>query len=223
MEIAENFHAFLWDSMTINNCNTYLIDSTVRILIDPGHHRLFSHVEKGLNTLNLAPADIDLVICTHAHPDHMEAVQHLNPGTTPFTLHEKEWRFLQSVDKNIIASLGIDLESFHPEFLITGGRLSMENIDLQIIHTPGHSPGSVCIYWPDLKALVTGDLIFKEGVGRTDIPGGDGALLKKSIKRIIAQGIDIEWILPGHGPVVSGTDNIRNLFDQLETFWLNYI
>ncbi|MBW2158037.1 MAG: MBL fold metallo-hydrolase, partial [Deltaproteobacteria bacterium] len=68
----------MWESMSANNCNTYLIDGPTRILIDPGHRHLFDHVNQGLMELNLTLEDIGLIICTHAHPDHMEAVQLFN-------------------------------------------------------------------------------------------------------------------------------------------------
>jgi glyoxylase-like metal-dependent hydrolase (beta-lactamase superfamily II) len=75
MKIANNLHAFIWQSMTANNCNAYFIDGPTRVLIDPGHRALFEHVERGLGDLGLKTDDIDLIVCTHAHPDHLEAVQ----------------------------------------------------------------------------------------------------------------------------------------------------
>ena len=81
---------------------------------------------------------------------------------------------------------------------------------MKVFHTPGHSPGSVSLYWPDKKVLFTGDLIFKDGVGRTDLPGGDSSLLKESIKRL--KGLEIEWLLPGHGDMVSGAKEVRANF-----------
>ena len=74
MKLTENLHAFIWQSMTTNNCNAYLIDGPKRVLIDPGHRALFDHVQMGLKQLQLTIDDIDLIICTHAHPDHLEAV-----------------------------------------------------------------------------------------------------------------------------------------------------
>jgi len=71
MRICHQLHAFLWKSMTVNNCNTYFIDGPTRILIDPGHVAQFDHVVHGLKELGLTPKDIDLIICTHAHPDHI--------------------------------------------------------------------------------------------------------------------------------------------------------
>ena len=85
----------------------------------------------------------------------------------------------------------------------------------------GHSPGSVALYWPEEKALFTGDLIFRGGVGRTDLPGGNGADLKQSIKRLVE--LDIEWILPGHGDLVSGGAEVRANFNHIEQVFFNYV
>ena len=90
----------MWESMSANNCNTYLIDGPTRILIDPGHSHLFDHVNKGLMELNLTIEDIGLIICTHAHPDHMEAVQLFSKTHALITLHPKEWSFLKTMDKS---------------------------------------------------------------------------------------------------------------------------
>lgn len=62
MKITENLHAFVWESMTTNNCNSYLIDGPTRVLIDPGHSRLFDHVELGLKQLGLTISDIGVII-----------------------------------------------------------------------------------------------------------------------------------------------------------------
>ena len=95
------------------------------------------------------------------------------------------------------------------------------SLELSVIHTPGHSPGSASLYWPLQKALFTGDLIFREGVGRTDLPGGDGSLLKESIKRLAE--LDVEWLLPGHGNFISGAKAVRKNFDQVEQFYFAYV
>ena len=106
MQITDNLHAFIWDSMTANNCNTYLIDGPVRILIDPGHAGLFDHVRSGLADLGLKPEDIGLVICTHGHPDHMEAVQRFKDTPARFTIHETEWHWIKSMENHMRGVLG---------------------------------------------------------------------------------------------------------------------
>ena len=221
MKIVNNLHAFIWQSMTANNCNAYFIDGPTRVLIDPGHRALFEHVEGGLRDLGLKTDDIDLIICTHAHPDHLEAVQLFKQQSVLFTLNETEWHWAKTAGKQMSAAFGIDIEAFTPDFFLKEGALSLDGLEMQVFHTPGHSPGSICLYWPMQKALFSGDLVFKEGLGRTDLPGGDGATIKESIKRM-AQ-LDVELLLSGHGEIVSGAQEVKSNFDQIEDFWFRYV
>ena len=221
MKLSENLHAFIWQSMSTNNCNAYFIDGPKRVLIDPGHRALFEHVQRGLKELNLSIDDIDVIICTHAHPDHLEAVPLFKDTPTLFAMHETEWQWASTIGKQMSASFGIDINDLRPDFFLTEGKLSLNGLDLDIIHTPGHSPGSVSLYWPQEKALFTGDLIFKEGVGRTDLPGGDGSQLKESIKGL--NSLDAEWLLSGHGEVISGAENVKKNFADVESFYFAYV
>ncbi|MFO7738706.1 MAG: hypothetical protein R6V46_09540, partial [Desulfatiglandaceae bacterium] len=70
-------------------------------------------------------------------------------------------------------------------------------------------------------ALFTGDLIFKQGLGRTDLPGGDGGLLKDSIKRI--SHLEVDYLLPGHGDIISGRDRVNSNFNDVEKTWFGYL
>jgi glyoxylase-like metal-dependent hydrolase (beta-lactamase superfamily II) len=221
MKLTDNLHAFIWQSMTANNCNAYFIDGPSRVLIDPGHRALFEHVQRGLEDLDLSIKDIDVVICTHAHPDHLEAVPLLKNTAALFTMHETEWQWAATIGKQMSPSFGIDINELRPDFFLTEGNLSLDGLDLDIIHTPGHSPGSVSLYWPQQKALFTGDLVFKEGVGRTDLPGGDGSQLKESIKGL--KNLDVEWLLSGHGEVLSGSENVKKNFENVESFYFRYV
>lgn len=221
IKIYDNLYAFIWESMTVNNCNTYLIDGPTRVLIDPGHAHLFEHVLKGLGDLGLGIEDIGLVVCTHAHPDHIEAVKLFKTTPALFTIHEEEWKLVKSMEKYLNMSLKVDISSFLPDFFLQQGDFSVKGIDVNVIHTPGHSPGSISLYLPEQKALFTGDVIFKEALGRTDLPGGNGATLKESITRL--SGLDAEFLLSGHGEVVSGCDDVKRNFDHVMQVWFNYI
>ncbi len=221
MNLTGNLHAFVWQSMTTNNCNAYLIDGPQRVLIDPGHRSLFEHVRRGLAQLDLTIRDIDVVICTHAHPDHLEAIPLFKEKPALFTLHQDEWQWMTTVGKQMSAAFGFDLDEFQPDFFLKEGTLSLDGLELKILHTPGHSPGSVVLYWPVAKALFTGDLVFKEGVGRTDLPGGDGTRLKQSIKGLMS--LDVEWLLPGHGEIIQGADQVQKNFKEIEEFWFSYV
>ena len=221
MKLNDNLHAFLWQSMTSNNCNAYLIDGPSRVLIDPGHRAQFEHVQHELEQLDLSINDIDLVICTHAHPDHLEAVSLFKDTPSLFTLHETEWQWAATIGKQMSAAYGIDIDDFQPDFFLKEGTLALDGLELDIFHTPGHSPGSVVLYWHLQKALFTGDLIFKEGVGRTDLPGGDGSKLKESIKGL--KDLDVEWLLSGHGDLISGAEKVKKNFEDVELFYFAYV
>lgn len=220
MQIGENLHAFFWQSMTANNCNTYLIDGPLRVLIDPGHAALFEHVRRGLADLDLTPEAIDVVVCTHPHPDHIEAARFFAPAAA-ITMHAEAWQMVQQTASFLGVGPTRELEALTPAFFLQEGSLRLASLDLQVYHTPGHAPGSICLYWPARKALFCGDLIFREGIGRTDLPGGDGAQLKTSILRMAA--LDVELVLTGHGDILSGAAAVRQNFTDIETYWFRYI
>lgn len=221
MQVCDHLHAFIWRSMSANNCNCYLIDCSKRILIDPGHAPYFDHVESGLRELDLTIADIDVVICTHAHPDHIEAAQTVKRAGALFALHTDDWELVKQMAPQLSAAGGFSLEELTPNLLLSEGELNIGDTSLSVYHTPGHSPGSICLHWPLHQALFTGDLVFKDGVGRTDLPGGDDRQLVKSISRIAA--LPARYLLPGHGEMVSGEEAIQTNFDRLNRVYLDYL
>lgn len=221
MKIINNIHAFIWESMTANNCNSYLIDGPARVLIDPGHRAMFEHVEQGLGELDLGIDDIDVVICTHGHPDHLEAAQLFKGKNTRFAINATEWQWIDTIGRPMSAALGIDMDAIRPDFFLREGDLAIKELQFKVFHTPGHSPGSVCLYLNEEKALFTGDLVFKEGVGRTDLPGGDGRELKASIMRLV--DLDVEWLLSGHGDIISGSQEVKANFESIQQYWFQYI
>lgn len=143
MKVFDGLHAFMWESMIANNCNTYLIDGPTRVLIDPGHEAYFDHVTEGLAALGLGIEDIDMIICTHCHPDHIEAVNRFNRDRTQFAIHEAEWGFLTGPAGRRWNSL--TCESTSSPLLLREGPLTLNNLSLEVYHTPGHSPGSLCL------------------------------------------------------------------------------
>jgi glyoxylase-like metal-dependent hydrolase (beta-lactamase superfamily II) len=222
MELAPKLHAFLWTSTRANNCNTYLIRSAEKaVLIDPGHAPYFDHVRQGLAQLGLNLGDVDLVVGTHAHPDHIEALRLFDRERTLFALHETEWRLVEEMAPYLAASRDVDLEALAPDFFLQEGDLAVGDIQLEVYHTPGHAPGAVCLHWPAERALFTGDLIFSGGLGRTDLPGGDGAQLKASIRRMA--DLEAAWLLCGHGDVVSGAEAVRQNFEAVARTWFGYV
>jgi len=221
MKVTEQIHALIWRSASSNNCNAYLLADQARILIDPGHVQHFRYVQTGLDALGLSIEDMDLVLCTHAHADHLEAVQLFSEAGVPFAVHEAEAQVVESMARQLSDRRRQATGSLVPAFYLTEGELEVKGLDLEIIHTPGHSPGSVSIYWPSQKALFSGDLIFRDGVGRTDLPRGDGQQLKESIKRVAERRTD--YLLSGHGDMVSGQDDVRSNFERVEEYWFPYV
>jgi len=219
MQIVENLHAFLWLDPTTNNCNTYFINGQKRILIDPGHVHLSGQMRAHLAALSLGPEDMDLVIVTHGHPDHMEGVQLFSETPALIAFPQIELEFIKNQAPHYGQSMG--WSDFAPDFLLREGDLNVGDFRFQVIQTPGHSPGSVCLYWPDQKVLFTGDVVFNQGVGRTDLPGGDGQLLKQSIRTI--SRLDVDYLLSGHGDPVAGRDHVNANFSAIERMWFSYL
>ncbi len=213
MKIFDGLHAFIWQSYRENNCNAYFIDDGKKILIDPGHEHLLSHVEQGLQTAGISWNGIEVVLITHGHPDHMEGIAQLGDRTV-WGISQKEHDFVKKM-------AGRYFRMPEPDFFLGTGDLILGKNRFEVISTPGHSPGSICLYWPVRKALFTGDLIFQQGIGRTDLPGGDGSQLKESIKKIAA--LDVEYLLPGHGGPVVGTEAVQENFRIVEQQWFDYI
>lgn len=219
MKISENLYAFLWLNPTQNNCNTYFINGKRKILVDPGHYHLFGHIRDNLSRLSLSPQDIDMVIVTHCHPDHLEGIKIFFGTSTSIAIHNAEIDFIRKVAPHYGDGLGVS--NFEPDILLQEGDLEIEEVTLQVIPTPGHSPGSISLYWSDKKALITGDVVFKQGVGRTDLPGGSGEILKESIKKISL--LEVEDLLPGHGEIVSGRELVKNNFQEIERLWFAHL
>ncbi len=222
MELTPNLYAFLWTSPSANNCNTYLLRSPQKnILIDPGHLNHFGHVRNALARLELSPEDIDLIICTHAHPDHMEAVTQFGNGSTQMALHPDEWEMVRQMAPFVKSTLNLDITQYEPDFFLTEGGLAVGDIALDVYHTPGHTPGGISLLWRKEGALFSGDLIFAGGLGRTDLPGGSGEQLKASIRKVA--GLNAQWLLSGHGELISGSDAVRSNFSQVQQSWFGYL
>ncbi len=213
MNIFKGLHAFIWQDYTENNCNTYLIDASKKILIDPGHAHLFDHVKNGMAALNVSLDQIDVVIATHGHPDHLEAVRFFDKPTL-FAMNMEEYQFISEL-------AGDYIKIPKPDFFLKEGDLIIGDERFEVISTPGHSPGSICLYWRNKKVLFTGDVIFNQGIGRTDLPGGDSSLLKDSIKRI--KTLDVDYLLTGHGDIVAGGNAVKANFQNIENYWFNYL
>jgi hydroxyacylglutathione hydrolase len=212
MKLLEDLYVYPWLSSQENNANTIFIDGDVPTLIDPGHTHLFSYVMQGAARDGISLDASKLIICTHGHPDHMEAVARFDADAIK-AMSRREYDYLQGEGKDLFMMTGSQLPRSPFGLLLTEGSLMLGKKRLQVISTPGHSPGSICLYWEDQKVLLSGDTLFYRGVGRTDLPGGDSHVLAESISRLAK--LDVEYLVPGHGEVVKGKETIQKNFRMI--------
>ncbi len=177
--------------------NAYLLLDDVPSLIDAGGDSSFivKAVSKHVN-----PKEIEFVFLTHSHFDHAMACVDLKRWFgCKIVMHEREFELLKS---------GYTLFGYRfyvePDVLVKGGeRFRLGEIELEVIHTPGHTPGSVCYYEPNKKWLFSGDTVFAHGAfGRVDLPGGNSFELISSLEKLAK--LDVSVLYPGHEDVVEG-------------------
>ncbi len=213
MKVFDGLYAFLWQDYQENNCNTYLIDGTTKVLIDPGHRHLFPKVRGELGERGIIPTMINVVAITHGHRDHCGAAGECCPPALLAMNHE-EYRFSQK-------RFGSELNIPYPDYSLAEGVFTTGEHQFQVISTPGHSPASICLYWPLKKALFAGDVVFHDSIGRFDLPGGNGKLLKESILKI--ESLDVEYLLPGHGELIVEKEDVQENFQHIRDYWFAYL
>lgn len=211
VKITDNIYGMIWTDYRENNCNAYLITGRPNIVIDPGHRHLAGHVHRALAELGLAPADIGAVLATHAHPDHYEAARSFGEDTL-FGMGAVEYSLVGQVEYLAVPE---------PDFLLQAGVLTLGDATFQVLEAPGHSPASICFYEEKSGALFPGDVIFENGIGRSDLPGGDGGQLKKSI--VLLARLGASYLLSGHGNIVAGAKEVAANFKAVEENWFGYL
>jgi glyoxylase-like metal-dependent hydrolase (beta-lactamase superfamily II) len=221
MIVEKGIHAYLWQDQFENNCNSFILGEDKIVLFDVGHQRHVSHLLRGMEADGIALDSIDLIIITHCHPDHLEAAAGFLNGKTKVTYHREEANYMQEQGSALYQMMGAPLPEIPVEFYVKEGALQMGRDAYEIIHTPGHSPGAICIYWPEKQVIVTGDLIFSRGIGRTDFPGGDGRQLIESIEKV--RKLDVKTLLPGHGEILVGKDQIQENFAFIEQSYYGFL
>jgi glyoxylase-like metal-dependent hydrolase (beta-lactamase superfamily II) len=218
MRILDKLHAFCWpDEKGVLNCNTYFIEGPPHVLVDPGHLQFFKHVEQHLTEIGYGLADIDMVICTHVHPDHFESTALFREHKALLALHEKDWILANGL-RSMVEARQLDLDQWAPDLFLQSGRIDLGDHTWQVIHTPGHSPGSICLYMKKEKVLISGDVVFNPGIGRTDLPGGNLSQMRASFD--LLKKLSIRHLLPGHGNVLCGEKEAQLNFKRIETLYL---
>ena len=242
LKLAKNLYFYIWQGRG-NNCNTCLFTNVLRgerphVIIDPGsivnelREPCFDSLLMAMQGDGFKVDDIGLIINTHTHPDHCEAMETIVQKSRPenekgkvtqalIALSREEEVYHRTIGKNLYSKLGLNVPQFEPFIYLVEGDLILgkeRKINLQILHTPGHSPGSLSIYWPDNKVLIPGDVIFHGSIGRTDFHGGSITLLRQSIEKL--SKLEVDYLLPGHsteyGNIIEGKENVVRNFQGIK-------
>ena len=190
------------------NCYILQCDATA-IIIDPGDEpeRIF----RFLNGMKVKPSQI---IATHTHFDHVLGVDSLRTKLSiPFLIHLDDLAMLESMQSRVRQLMGFEVPP-PPKvdaYLKDGDSLGMGDETIHILHTPGHSPGSISLAGDGY--VLTGDALFNQSIGRTDLPGGDLKILVHSIRERLFKLDDDTIVYPGHGPETTiGDEKLANPF-----------
>ncbi len=221
MQLQEGLYAYLWQNPNENNCNTYVIRRGLTILIDPGHTRHLKDLFPQMENDGILPEEVKLILITHSHPDHFEGVEVFRDKPVRIAMAKDEERYLRNSGRLLFEAMNQSLPEFRVDFYLKEGTLHLGKDVFEIFMTPGHSPGSLCLYWPERKVLFTGDVIFDGGIGRTDFLDGDPEALKRSIERM--SRLETETLLPGHGAILQGKYLILQNFDWIRQNFYPYL
>jgi len=196
-------------------CNCTLLgdeEAGEAIVIDPGDE--VTRIHRRLTALGLK---LKQIIVTHAHIDHVGGALQLKRLTgAPILLNENDLPLLKMMDEQA-GWLGIETpETAPPDAPLADGLLvGLERYPAQVLHTPGHTQGSVCLHFAPLKLLVAGDTLFADSIGRTDLPGGNPTQIIDSIQSRLLTLPDETKVLTGHGPATTiGAERRSNPFLQ---------
>src|SRR3981081_4324158 len=181
-------------------CNCSVIgDETTReaMVIDPGYD-----IEDVAAIISKHNLKVKQIVITHAHIDHVGGAMKLRALTgAPILLNQNDYALLKMIDVQATwvgmespGEVKIDAELAH------GENLSAGSLSANVLHTPGHSEGSVCLYFPAEKLLIAGDTLFAGSIGRTDLPGGSFEKIMRSLHQRVLALPDDTIVIPGHGP-----------------------
>ena len=182
----------------IVGCN----ETKTAAVIDPA-----AETQKILKEAKDLSLKIKYIINTHAHPDHISGNADMVEETgAEIIIHAEEAKIIKIVNDSFMRMVGGKSSPEASRTVKDGDVITIGKVELTVIHTPGHSPGGICLYDND-KNLFTGDTLFVAGIGRTDLPGGSMKVMMDSIKERILTLPDDTIIWPGHnyGPYSHST------------------
>ena len=181
-------------------CNCSILGDEVSheaIVVDPG-----DDIPRILAILARHKLTVKQILITHAHIDHIAGAARLKQITgAPILYNPRDLPLVKMMDMQA-GWLGMPTPEVHaPDDTLEDGRvIAITGLTGNILHTPGHTQGSVCLHLPAQNLLLAGDTLFAGSVGRTDLPGGDGPTLIRSIHNKLMPLPDETVVIPGHGP-----------------------
>jgi len=197
--------------MIQENCFLLRRDGSDRALIvDPGEE-----APKLLTAIEQLGVKLEGILLTHCHFDHVGAVAPVARATgAEVWVPEVEEKVLADIDSYVPWPEFGPFESWDAEHTVSGGeRLELADLEIDVVFTPGHSPGHVSYSIPDEQVVFSGDVLFQSSVGRTDLPGGDWPTLLESIRTLLDTLPDETTVYPGHmGVTTLGTERAGNPF-----------
>jgi len=182
------------------------------MVIDPG-----DQIEGILDILRQEKLTLKQIVITHAHIDHVGGAMKLKAATgAPILMNQNDYALLKMLDMQA-AWVGMrppgDVQV--DETISQGRVLRIGEISSNVIHTPGHTEGSICLYFPEEKKLIAGDTLFAGSIGRTDLPGGSMEKIMRSLHNQVMALPDETEVVPGHGPLTTiGEERETNPFLQ---------
>jgi len=194
-------------------CNCSIIgDENTReaMVIDPG-----DDIEDVLAILTKHNLRVKQIVITHAHIDHVGGAMKLRAATgASILLNQNDYALLKMLDVQAAwVGMAVPGEVKIDHSISSGDSVIAGSLQASVLHTPGHTEGSVCLYFPAENKLIAGDTLFAGSIGRTDLPGGSMQKILKSLHETVLALPDETVVVPGHGPLTTiGEERESNPF-----------